>query len=165
MVRYGVAAPLRSTYGFDRPVGGKTGTTDQFRDTWFIGFTPDLVAGTWVGYDRPRSIGRQAAHTALPLWARAVGRMLEGFPPTPFATDAELEWVNLDPWRGCLSDSLSPHETVPFLRGTAPTYGCEPAWPGEQGYEAADSAVTNDTSWVAPDTLGAEPDTLIETPR
>src|SRR5262249_23264517 len=102
VVRYGVAYPLRAVYGFDRRVAGKTGTTDEFHDAWFLGFTPAVAAGVWVGYDRPRSIGRQAAHTALPVWARIVGRMVAGFPPTPFAVDSELEWTDIDPWTGFL---------------------------------------------------------------
>jgi penicillin-binding protein 1B len=155
VVRYGVASPLRSVYGFDRPVAGKTGTTDDFKDAWFVGFTPDVVAGVWVGYDRPRSIGRQAAHTALPLWARAVGRMLDGFPPTPFPTDGELEWVDIDPWTGCLADSLTPIEKVPFLYGTHPLASCHP-FAYEYLYEAADTS-WRDTSWTATrDTLERE---------
>ena len=125
VVRYGVAAPLRWGYGIDRPVAGKTGTTNDYKDAWFLGFTPDLVAGVWVGYDRPRSIGQQASRTALPLWARAVKGMLEGFPPTPFLADARLDWVNIDPWWGCLADSLSPVERTPFLPGTGPIETCE----------------------------------------
>ncbi|MEO5616844.1 MAG: transglycosylase domain-containing protein [Candidatus Eisenbacteria bacterium] len=128
VVRYGVASPLRTVYGFDRPVGGKTGTSNDFHDAWFVGLTPHVAAGVWVGHDRPRSIGRQAAHTALPLWARAVSRMIEGFPPTPFLDDTSLEWADINPWRGCLADSSSDStyvaETTPFLLGTAPTYGC-----------------------------------------
>ena len=72
LVRYGVAHPLSGAYGVTRPVAGKTGTTDDYKDAWFVGFTPDVVAGTWIGYDRPRSIGRAAAAIALPVWARTV---------------------------------------------------------------------------------------------
>src|SRR5262249_22165362 len=105
VVRYGVAYPLVATYGFDRPVAGKTGTAAEFKAAWLAGFTPDVVAGRWGGYARPRSIGRQAAHPALPLWARTVGGMLRGFPPASFAIDAELEWVSMEPWTGMLADS------------------------------------------------------------
>lgn len=123
VTRYGVARSLRWGYGLDRPVAGKTGTSNDYHDAWFVGFTPELVAGVWVGYDRPQSIGQQASRTALPLWGRAVGRMLRGFPPAPFLTDSELEWVKMDPWAGCLSDSLWA-ESTPFLFGTAPTTYC-----------------------------------------
>jgi penicillin-binding protein 1A len=56
--------------GFQMPVGGKTGTTNDYRDAWFIGFTPEVVTGVWVGYDQPREIARRAygARLAVPLW-------------------------------------------------------------------------------------------------
>jgi penicillin-binding protein 1A len=52
-------------------VGGKTGTTDDFKDAWFVGFSSSLVAGVWVGYDRPQTIGRDAygSRYALPIWS------------------------------------------------------------------------------------------------
>ena len=150
VVRYGVAVPLRASYGFDRPVAGKTGTTDEFHDAWFIGFTPDVVAGVWVGYDQPRSIGRQAAHTAIPVWARVVGRMLEGFPPSPFGSDAQLEWLQVEPWSGFLSDSLCPSEAMPFVPGTGPVATCAAGRLPAYEYENAESLYTADSAWVAP---------------
>lgn len=125
VVRYGVAAPLRWAHGLDRPVAGKTGTTNDYHDAWFVGFTPHVVAGAWVGYDRPRSIGREASRAALPVWGRAVRTMLAGFPPQRFGGDDELEWIDIDPWHGCLADSLSAVERVPFLAGTGPVTTCE----------------------------------------
>lgn len=158
VTRYGVARALAGTYGFHRPVAGKTGTSNDFHDAWFVGYTPELVAGVWVGYDRPRSIGRQASRTALPLWARAVGRMLRGFPAAPFLGDTQLEWVNMDPWTGCLTDSLSAERT-PFLRGTAPTSSCEPdaLYPHEI-YEPDSAYFEQDSTSIA------EPDSALETP-
>ena len=126
VVRFGVAYPLRNQYGFTRPAAGKTGTTDDYRDAWFVGFTPDVVAGIWIGYDRPRSLGRLAATTALPAWAWTVGPMLEDFPPTPFASDDQLEWRDVQPWTGLLATELCSSQPVPFLPGTAPTEYCEP---------------------------------------
>jgi len=159
VVRYGVAAPLVSTYGFARPVAGKTGTTNDFHDAWFVGFTPDVVAGTWVGYDHPRSIGDQAAHTALPLWAAAVGRMLDGFPPRGFAVNDELAWADMDPWTGCLADSIAAAETTPFVRGTEPVSTCDPLF-GEAEYDSAYQAEDRDTEFTAmPDTIAIR-DTL-----
>ena len=131
VVRFGVAYPLRSTYQFLRPAAGKTGTTDDYRDGWFVGFTPDIVAGVWVGYDRPRSMGRLAATTALPTWARVVPPLLDGFPPRPFASDTELEWRNIEPWSGLLGTSYCSSQPAPFLPGTAPTQYCVPSLPLE----------------------------------
>jgi len=140
-------------------VAGKTGTTNDFHDAWFVGFTPDIVAGTWVGYDRPRSIGDQAAHTALPLWAAAVGRMLDGFPPRGFAVNDELAWADMDPWTGCLADSIAAAETTPFVRGTEPVSTCDPLF-GEAEYDSAYQAEDRDTEFTAmPDTIAIR-DTL-----
>jgi membrane carboxypeptidase/penicillin-binding protein len=126
VVIFGVSNPLRSTYGFVDGVGGKTGTTNNYKDAWFIGFTPDVVAGTWVGYDAPQSLGRPAAQTALPVWAGIVGPMLRGFPKRPFAGSELLELQWIDPWSGGLarSDCFKPMR-VPFLRGTAPRRYCD----------------------------------------
>jgi penicillin-binding protein 1B len=172
VTRYGVAAALRGTYGFQRPVAGKTGTTNDFHDAWFVGFTPDIVAGVWVGYDRPRSIGRQASHTALPLWARTVGRLLQGFPPTPFASDAELTWVAMNPWRGCLADSLSPAEMTPFLLGTQPANTCYPDSLYQYEYFSGDSTYADslydepaDSTWTPEPADTAAVDTTMNTPR
>ena len=58
--------------GFTLPAGGKTGTTNDFVDAWFVGFTPSLVAGVWVGFDTPRTIIKNgfAGFLAVPVWAR-----------------------------------------------------------------------------------------------
>jgi 1A family penicillin-binding protein len=72
--------------GFMLPAGGKTGTTNDYRDAWFIGFTPSLVTGVWVGYDQPRTIRREgyAAELAVPMWARFMKAATKGHRP---------EWV------------------------------------------------------------------------
>lgn len=86
---YGTAASLRSKYDFRIPTAGKTGTTNENTDAWFIGFTPDLLAGAWVGMDDPaQSLGRgqEGSKAALPIWAEF---MLEAYrvmdyPPADF---------------------------------------------------------------------------------
>jgi penicillin-binding protein 1A len=74
VVDNGTASTLRTVYGFNNDIAGKTGTTQMHTDGWFVGFTPDLIAGAWVGGDNPvirfRSLAYgQGAHTALPIWA------------------------------------------------------------------------------------------------
>ncbi|MGE5647643.1 MAG: transglycosylase domain-containing protein [Acidobacteriota bacterium] len=66
----GTGAGARSL-GINFPAAGKTGTTDQFRDAWFVGFTPRMVAAVWVGFDQPATIGKNAygARVAMPIWA------------------------------------------------------------------------------------------------
>jgi penicillin-binding protein 1A len=80
VVNYGTASGIRTAYGLDNDIAGKTGTTQLNTDGWFIGFTPDLIAGAWVGGDNPvirfRSMAYgQGAHTALPIWAGFMRRV------------------------------------------------------------------------------------------
>jgi penicillin-binding protein 1A len=80
VVNYGTASGIRTAYGLDNDIAGKTGTTQLNTDGWFIGFTPDLIAGVWVGGDNPvirfRSMAYgQGAHTALPIWAGFMRRV------------------------------------------------------------------------------------------
>ena len=75
VVDRGTGAALRGRFGFEKPAAGKTGTTNENTDAWFVGFTPYLVAAVWVGLDDPaRTLGRgmEGAHAALPIWARFV---------------------------------------------------------------------------------------------
>ena len=71
VVDYGTAYGVRQA-GFKLPAAGKTGTTNDYKDAWFIGFTPSIVTGVWVGYDQPQTIRRHgyAAEIAVPMWAR-----------------------------------------------------------------------------------------------
>jgi len=71
VVDRGTASPARTAYGVQFPVAGKTGTTDDFKDAWFVGFTSSVVVGVWVGEDQPATIAREGygARFALPIWA------------------------------------------------------------------------------------------------
>ena len=79
VVESGTAASARSL-GVAGAVGGKTGTTDDYRDAWFVGFSSSVVVGVWVGRDQPTSIGRDAyaARVALPIWADFMKRTAGG---------------------------------------------------------------------------------------
>ena len=74
-------------------VGGKTGTTDNYRDAWFVGFSSSVVAGVWVGFDQPATIGREAyaARIALPIWADFMKRIEQTLPPEEFGVPDGLE--------------------------------------------------------------------------
>ena len=139
VVRYGVAHPLQSSYGFDRPVAGKTGTSNDFHDAWFIGYTPQLVGGVWVGFDRPRSLGRAAAVTALPVWAGIMSALLRDAPAYPFPSDAEVQYAAIEPFTGMLADSSCAAMEVPFIPGTAPTMLCHQGDDFFYGYGYLDS--------------------------
>jgi len=71
-------------YGFALPAGGKTGTTNDYKDAWFVGFTPSIVTGVWVGFDQPRAIRRDgyASELAVPVWARFMKSATQGHKAT-----------------------------------------------------------------------------------
>jgi penicillin-binding protein 1A len=79
----GVAAKV-----LERPLAGKTGTTNDFSNAWFVGYTPSIVAGVWVGHDRPRSLGfdETGARAALPIWVGVMRAALRGRPVEEFPT-------------------------------------------------------------------------------
>ena len=107
-----------------RPLAGKTGTTNDSKDTWFMGFSPDLVVGVFVGYDQPKPLGKSATGSsiALPIWIEVVRHALENEPPAPFRTPPGLQLVAIDAATGNLpSASTSAIIAEPFLPGTEPS--------------------------------------------
>jgi 1A family penicillin-binding protein len=91
VVERGTAAPARAL-GVRGAVAGKTGTTDDYRDAWFVGFSRSVVAGVWVGFDQPASIGRDAyaARVALPIWADFMKRTARELPAADFEVPAGI---------------------------------------------------------------------------
>jgi penicillin-binding protein 1A len=85
VVDHGTGSSARQL-GVGFPVGGKTGTTNEFKDAWFVGFSSAVVVGVWVGYDQPEPIGTQAyaARIALPIWADFMKRTTRLLPPAAF---------------------------------------------------------------------------------
>jgi len=86
VVDHGTGRAVRAA-GVRFPVGGKTGTTNAFKDAWFVGFSAALVAGVWVGFDQPGTIGREAygARLAAPIWAEFMRAAARRYPPGSFA--------------------------------------------------------------------------------
>lgn len=108
----------------DRPVAGKTGTTNDFTDAWFIGSTPNLAAGTWVGFDDRRPLGEteSGAHAALPVWIAFMKEALKQLPVVPFEIPEGVMFVKVDPTTALLTDQDEQHGTVElFTKGTEPT--------------------------------------------
>jgi penicillin-binding protein 1A len=102
-----------------RPVAAKTGTTNDYSNAWFVGFTPQLATGVWVGYDRPRSLGRDetGSRVAVPIWVAYMGRVLDGSPREDFPVPDKVVMVpvDLDPSNECVRVV-----TMAFVRGTEP---------------------------------------------
>ncbi len=109
VVDTGTGAAAR-TLGVRVPVGGKTGTTDDFKDAWFIGFSSTIVTGVWVGFDRPATIGPDGygARYALPIWADFMSRAARLRKPGDFRVPTTLEPVRL-----CRVSHLAPRESCP----------------------------------------------------
>jgi len=123
VMKYGTAASSK-VLGVDFPAAGKTGTTEDYRDAYFIGYTPNLVCGVWVGFDTPRNIGLTGAQAALPAWAAFMnGTVPESSPD--FAVPDGVVMATIDPQSGGLATPACPRRvTVPFLQGTAPHRFC-----------------------------------------
>ncbi len=113
-----------------RPLAGKTGTTQDLRDAWFVGFTPDLVVGVYVGFDQPRTMGpspaEQASHIALPVWKKFMLEALKDKPVVPFRIPPGIRLVRVDAQTGRLAASGGKNVVwEAFKPGTEP--GAQPA--------------------------------------
>ncbi|HKJ83404.1 MAG TPA: PBP1A family penicillin-binding protein [Mariprofundaceae bacterium] len=111
VIQHGTGRRARALH---RPAAGKTGTTDHQVDAWFIGFTPQVLTGTWVGRDTPTSLGRRetGAHAALPIWLKAMEAFHRGKPVENFTPPKGVEWVAIDPVTGKLATPSTKH---PFM--------------------------------------------------
>jgi len=115
-----------------RPLAGKTGTTDDFTDAWFVGYSPDLVVGVWVGFDKKKSLGSRetGALAALPIWQTFMERAYAGVPPKDFPVPPGIERVQIDRTTGRrLSATAGCTKTFSevFAAGTEPTIVCSPS--------------------------------------
>jgi len=108
----------------DRPIAGKTGTTNDFIDAWFIGYTPNLVVGVWVGFDEKRALGDQESggSAALPIWIDFMKEILPHIAPLPFPTPEKIIYARIDPSSGLLMKPSSEEngKMEVFVKGTEP---------------------------------------------
>jgi penicillin-binding protein 1A len=109
-----------------RPAAAKTGTTNDYSNAWFIGYTPQLVTGVWVGYDRPRSLGKDetGSRVAVPIWTTFMREALAGTPAEDFPIPERVVLVPIDlnTGGGCVRPV-----TMAFIAGTEPKETCGPA--------------------------------------
>ena len=120
-VQRGTGRALRK---LDATIGGKTGTTNEFRDAWFVGFTPDLVAAAYVGFDQPQSLGWKEAggRVAAPIVRDFFAGALAGKPAVPFRVPPGIRFVRVERGSGALPGPASDDVIVEaFLPGTEPT--------------------------------------------
>jgi penicillin-binding protein 1A len=121
VVQGGTASAMREV---GKPIAGKTGTTNDAKDLWFIGFSADLVVGLYVGYDKPRSLGRdaQAGRTAVPIARDFMKLALADKPATPFRVPAGIKLIRVDAMTGTRAGYGDGRATIleAFKPGTAP---------------------------------------------
>jgi penicillin-binding protein 1A len=119
VVQFGTATVLRDV---GKPVAGKTGTTNDEKDAWFIGFTPDLVAGVYMGYDKPRHLGNTATggHVAAPIVRDFFKAALVDKPAVPFRVPPGIKLIPVDPKTGLRAGPGSRAILEAFKPGTAP---------------------------------------------
>jgi len=111
--------------GFRRPAAGKTGTTNDTRDAWFGGYTPDLLAVVWVGFDKESELGLSGAAVALPIWTEFMVRATEGTPVTDFIPPRGIEMVEVDPLSGYRATPNCPQVIEEaFFKGSSPEDFC-----------------------------------------
>jgi penicillin-binding protein 1A len=117
----GTAAKLKA---LGRPLAGKTGTTNESKDTWFMGFSPDLVVGVFMGFDNPRSLGKRetGSSVALPVFYQFMEEALKDVPPMPFRTPPGIKNIRINAHTGARAqpgDSNVIWEA--FVQGNEPT--------------------------------------------
>jgi penicillin-binding protein 1B len=123
----GTAAAVRRL-GIAQPVAGKTGTTNDTKDAWFVGYSPDLIAGVWVGFDDGTPVGLTGAKAALPIWAGFMKEALPAYPIRAFDVPRGVVFRDVDRRSGLLSssecgESAPVHEA--FVIGTQPVATCD----------------------------------------
>jgi penicillin-binding protein 1B len=111
--------------GFTHPAAGKSGTTNDLRDAWFIGYTPELLTVVWVGLDNNQPIGLSGSQAALPIWSMFMRRALAGRPPAGFDAPSGIVFASIDKDTGQLATPSCPRVfQEAFLAGTEPQQSC-----------------------------------------
>ncbi len=108
-----------------QPLAGKTGTTNSYRDAWFLGYAPNLVTGVWVGFDSMGTLGKMesGAHAALPIWKDFMTEALKMLPVMTFSVPDGIQFVEVDRQTGTLANKPSKRtRTEVFADGTIPQH-------------------------------------------
>lgn len=120
VVQRGTGAMIRDV---GRPVAGKTGTTNDSKDAWFIGFTPDLVVGVYIGFDEPKPMGKKetGSKVAAPVFKEFIAEALKDEPPVPFRVPEGIRLVLIDPATGTRATPMTEKPLLEaFIAGTEP---------------------------------------------
>lgn len=179
VIDHGTAWRVRQL-GFRLPAAGKTGTTNDYKDAWFVGYTPRLVTGVWIGFDQPRTIlvNGYASDVAVPLWAGFMRKATAGHKPEPFSRPGGLETAQVcrlsgkRATAGCESVLVSTGDgsyvlsstayTEYFVRGTAPDEYCDLHTVSVDGRRAAWGSAIVPVAPTSPATFGRAPDQPVD---
>jgi penicillin-binding protein 1B len=124
VINEGTGAGVRAQ-GFTHDAAGKTGTTNDLRDAWFVGFTPDLLTVVWVGYDNNQPLSLSGSQAAVPIWTDFMKAAMAGHPNQTFAAPAGISYVEIDRDTGKLATPLCERTmNEVFVAGTEPTEYC-----------------------------------------
>jgi len=125
VINEGTGAAVRGA-GFTLDAAGKTGTTNDLRDAWFVGFTPELLTVVWVGFDDNQPLGLSGSQAALPIWSEFMTRALAGHANVPFDPPENVSFVQIDPDTGKLAQPTCPRTiSEGFIVGTEPSQTCD----------------------------------------
>ena len=125
VINEGTAASARGM-GFGHDAAGKTGTTNDLRDAWFVGFTPELLTAVWVGFDDNQPVGLSGSQAALPIWTHFMMAALAGRPNVSFKPPPDILFVTVDRDTGKLAQPGCPRViNEVFIAGTEPIEACE----------------------------------------
>jgi len=165
VVDRGTAASARGM-GFRKVAAGKTGTTNDKRDAWFIGFTPKTLALTWVGFDDNDPTGLSGSDAAVPMWARYMIAVTAGEPNADFAAPTGVTMAEFDKSTGGMVTPYCPRDLIAraaFKSGTEPSQPCQPHSATQTlppavapVYDQFGNLIITDTA-TATDTAGAPP--------
>lgn len=147
------------------PVGGKTGTTNDSRDTWFVGFSPDLVVGLYVGYDQPKSLGEKetGSSVALPGFIKFMELAAKGKPSRDFTIPPTVQLVKVDRWSGRPTFGSGPNVILEAFRVNQKSYSAVPPAEGAAVTQAVGQPVNAAEETQSPDgTVTTEP---VEKPK
>ena len=139
----------RGARALDKPLAGKTGTTNNYVDAWFVGYSPSIVTGVWVGYDNAKaSLGDRetGARAALPIWINVMAKALSGKPAEDFAATDDVVFVKIDPESGLLArEGQADAVDDVFRRGTEPTKYADAVKHPKTDFFSADQGETQET--------------------
>ncbi len=137
-------------FGFTRPCAGKTGTSDNYMDAWFTGFTPTLCTSVWVGFDRQarladkNGVGITGGRGAAPVWAQFMRQALADEPERNFAVPEEIRFETIDPVTGCRVNARnSPPGISVAAKKVRRFVGNQSSDPGDEKYQCPALAVLN----------------------